>query len=165
MPELDVPVRLISDDAVPPRYALPGDAGADLSAAEDVELAPFQRALVGTGVAVAIPEGYAGFVHPRSGLAHRLGLSLVNAPGTIDAGYRGEINVLLVNHDAATPVRLSRGDRIAQLVVQRVEQAIFQPVDTLPDFVRGVGGYGSTGGFAGGASTTATQQLAREGTT
>jgi deoxyuridine 5'-triphosphate nucleotidohydrolase len=106
MPELDVPVRLIDADAVPPRYALPGDAGADLSAAEDVELAPFQRALVGTGVAVAIPEGYAGFVHPRSGLAHRLGLSMVNAPGTIDAGYRGEIKVNLINLDPTSERRV-----------------------------------------------------------
>ena len=97
--------------------------------AEDVELAPFQRALVGTGVAVAIPEGYAGFVHPRSGLAHRLGLSLVNAPGTIDAGYRGEIKVNLINLDPATPLTLRRGDRIAQLVVQPVVRARFVPVD------------------------------------
>jgi dUTP pyrophosphatase len=146
MPELDVPVQLTSTDAVPPRYAMPGDAGADLSVAEDVELAPFQRALVGTGVAVAIPEGYAGFVHPRSGLAHRLGLSLVNAPGTIDAGYRGEISVLLVNHDPHHPVVLRRGDRVAQLVVQPVVRARFVPVDALPDSDRGAGGHGSTGG-------------------
>src|SRR3954451_9958732 len=104
MPELDVPVRLTSDDSAPPSYALPGDAGADLTAAEDVELAPFQRALVGTGVSVAIPEGYAGFVHPRSWLAHRLGLSMVNAPGTIDAGYRGEIKVNLINLDPTSPL-------------------------------------------------------------
>ena len=148
MPELDVPVRLTSADAVPPRYALPGDAGADLTAAEDVELAPFQRALVGTGVAVAIPEGYAGFVHPRSGLAHRVGLSLVNAPGTIDAGYRGEIKVLLVNHDQHETVHLARGDRIAQLVIQRVERVVFTEAETLPVSARGAGGYGSTGGHA-----------------
>ena len=153
------------DDGLPlPAYAHPGDAGADLVTSVDIELAPGERAMVPTGVAIALPEGYAAFVHPRSGLAARFGVGIVNAPGTIDAGYRGEINVLLVNHDAATPVRLSRGDRIAQLVVQRVEQAIFQPVDTLPDSARGAGGYGSTGGFADGASTT-TQQLAREGTT
>jgi dUTP pyrophosphatase len=114
--------------------------------AEDVELAPFQRALVGTGVAVAIPEGYAGFVHPRSGLAHRLGLSLVNAPGTIDAGYRGEIKVNLVNLDPTTPLSLRRGDRVAQLVVQPVVRARFVQVDELPLSERGSGGHGSTGG-------------------
>src|SRR6059058_4469570 len=146
MPELDVPVRLTSPDATAPRYALPGDAGADLAVAEDVELAPFQRALVGTGVAVAIPDGYAGFVHPRSGLAHRLGLSLVNAPGTIDAGYRGEIKVNLINLDPAIPLTLRRGDRVAQLVVQPVVRARFVPVDQLPGSDRGAGGHGSTGG-------------------
>ena len=146
MPELDVPVQLTSAGAVPPRYALPGDAGADLSVAEDVELAPFQRALVGTGVAGAIPEGYAGFVHPRSGLAHRLGLSLVNAPGTIDAGYRGEIKVNLINLDPSTPLTLRRGDRVAQLVVQPVVRARFRPVPELPESDRGSGGHGSTGG-------------------
>jgi dUTP pyrophosphatase len=146
LPELDVPVRLTTPDGTPPRYALPGDAGADLSLAEDVELAPFERALVGTGVAVAIPEGYAGFVHPRSGLAHRLGLSLVNAPGTIDAGYRGEIKVNLINLDPTTPLRLRRGDRVAQLVVQPVVRARFVPVDDLEGSERGDGGHGSTGG-------------------
>jgi dUTP pyrophosphatase len=146
LPELDVPVRLTSPEGLAPRYALPGDAGADLALAEDVELAPFQRALVGTGVAVAIPEGYAGFVHPRSGLAHRLGLSLVNAPGTIDAGYRGEIKVNLINLDPTTSLTLHRGDRIAQLVVQPVVQARFLPVGELPDSARGDGGHGSTGG-------------------
>jgi dUTP pyrophosphatase len=145
-PLLDVPVRLLSPDDVPPGYALPGDAGADLAVAEDVELAPFQRALVGTGVAVAIPEGYAGFVHPRSGLAHRLGLSMVNAPGTIDAGYRGEIKVNLINLDPSTPLTLRRGDRVAQLVVQPVVRARFLPVDELPASERGSGGHGSTGG-------------------
>ena len=152
-PELDVTVLLttVGDDPaqVPrhvPTYAMPGDAGADLTAAEDVDLAPFQRALVGTGVAVAIPEGYAGFVHPRSGLAHRMGLSMVNAPGTIDAGYRGEIKVNLINLDPTTPIALRRGDRIAQLVVQPVVRARFVPVDELPDSARGAGGHGSTGG-------------------
>jgi dUTP pyrophosphatase len=154
--ELDVPVRLIppegagsrdgpTPDALP-RYALPGDAGADLFLAEDVELAPFQRRLVGTGVAVAIPEGYAGFVHPRSGLAHRIGLSVVNAPGTIDAGYRGEIKVNVINLDPTTPLNLRRGDRIAQLVVQPVVRARFVPVQQLPGSERGAGGHGSTGG-------------------
>ena len=142
--EVEVPVRL-DGPAAAPRYALPGDAGADLTLAEDVELAPLQRALVGTGVAVAIPEGYAGFVHPRSGLAHRHGLSLVNAPGTIDAGYRGEIKVNLVNLDPAIPLVLRRGERVAQLVVQPVVRARFVPVAELPDSERGAGGHGSTG--------------------
>ncbi|MFY0407882.1 dUTP diphosphatase [Solicola sp. PLA-1-18] len=136
------------DDGVPlPSYARPGDAGADLATTVDVELAPGERALVPTGVAIALPEGFAAFVHPRSGLAARCGLSIVNTPGTIDAGYRGEISVLLVNHDPHEPVRLSRGDRIAQLVVQRVEHAEFVEVDDLPPSERGAGGYGSTGGF------------------
>ncbi len=147
---VDVPVRLTAPGAVPPRYALPGDAGADLTLTEDVELAPLQRALVGTGVAVAIPEGYAGFVHPRSGLAARHGLGLVNAPGTIDAGYRGEIKVNLVNLDPRTPVTLRRGERVAQLVVQPVVRARFVPVEELPASVRGEGGHGSTGTGAGG---------------
>ena len=151
--DLDVPVRLTAPEGSVPRYALPGDAGADLFLAEDVELAPLQRALVGTGVAVAIPEGYAGFVHPRSGLAHRLGLSLVNAPGTIDAGYRGEIKVNLINLDPTTPVTLRRGDRIAQLVVQPVVRARFVPVDELPATERGEGGHGSTGGHATAGTT------------
>jgi dUTP pyrophosphatase len=136
---------LTAPGAVPPHYALPGDAGADLTLTEDVELAPLQRALVGTGVAVAIPEGYAGFVHPRSGLAARHGLSVVNAPGTIDAGYRGEIRVNLVNLDPQTPVTLRRGERVAQLVVQPVVRARFVPVDELPASVRGAAGHGSTG--------------------
>ncbi|TFV52424.1 dUTP diphosphatase [Geodermatophilus sp. DF01-2] len=148
VPEVEVPVRLTSLEDAVPAYALPGDAGADLAIAEDLELAPFQRALVGTGVAVAIPEGYAGFVHPRSGLAHRLGLSMVNAPGTIDAGYRGEIKVNLVNLDPTAPLRLRRGDRVAQLVVQPVVQARFVPVEQLPESVRGADGHGSTGGHA-----------------
>ncbi|MCW2618365.1 MAG: dut [Modestobacter sp.] len=145
-PVVDVPVLLTGPDAVLPGYALPGDAGADLCLAEDVELAPHQRALVGTGVAVAIPEGFAGFVHPRSGLAHRLGLSLVNAPGTIDAGYRGEIKVNLVNLDPVRTITLHRGDRVAQLVVQPVVRARFLPVAELPVSERGSGGHGSTGG-------------------
>jgi len=149
--DLDVPVRLTSPQATPPRYALAGDAGADLSLAEDVRLAPFQRALVGTGVAVAIPEGYAGFVHPRSGLAHRLGLSLVNAPGTIDAGYRGEIKVSLINLDPSQPIAIKRGDRIAQLLVQRVELPELVEVASfeeagLAHTTRGAGGHGSSGG-------------------
>ncbi|WP_369253216.1 dUTP diphosphatase [Geodermatophilus amargosae] len=142
---LEVPVRLTAAGAAPPRYALPGDAGADLTLTEDVHLAPLERALVGTGVAVAIPDGYAGFVHPRSGLAARHGLSLVNAPGTIDAGYRGEIKVNLVNLDPTTPLTLRRGERVAQLVVQPVVQARFVAVEQLPGSVRGEAGHGSTG--------------------
>jgi dUTP pyrophosphatase len=133
----------------PPSYEHPGDAGADLRAAEDVELGPGERALVGTGVAIALPEGYAGFVHPRSGLAARFGVSIVNAPGTVDAGYRGEIKINLVNLDRSDSVRLRRGDRIAQLIVQRVERAVFRSVRELPGSVRGAGGHGSTGGHDG----------------
>ncbi|WP_131746447.1 dUTP diphosphatase [Frankia sp. Cppng1_Ct_nod] len=131
-----------------PSYAHPGDAGADLVAAQDVTLAPGERAMVGTGIAIALPEGYAGFVHPRSGLAARHGVSIVNAPGTVDAGYRGEIKVLLVNTDRRETVRLRRGDRIAQLVVQRVDRAAFREVAQLPTTSRGAGGFGSTGGFS-----------------
>jgi dUTP pyrophosphatase len=131
-----------------PAYARPGDAGADLVTTSDAVLRPGERVVVGTGIAIALPPGYAGFVHPRSGLAARAGLSLVNAPGTIDAGYRGEIRVCLINHDPHQPITLSRGDRIAQLVVQRVETAEFVEVDQLSDSERGAGGYGSTGGHA-----------------
>jgi dUTP pyrophosphatase len=143
---VDVPVRRLDPDLPIPAYAHPGDAGADLVAAEDVELAPGERRLVPTGIAVAIPDGHVGLVHPRSGLAHRLGVTVLNAPGTVDAGYRGEILVNLVNHDPAATVRISRGDRIAQLLVQRVERAAFHVVDELPETVRGAGGHGSTGG-------------------
>lgn len=132
-----------------PSYAHPGDAGADLFSAVDVTLKPGDRAVVPTGVAVAVPDGYAAFVHPRSGLAARCGVGLVNAPGTIDAGYRGEVKVILVNLDPRTPVRLRRGDRIAQLVVQAVERASFVEVAGLPDSPRGGGGFGSTGGYSG----------------
>ncbi|HWH00593.1 MAG TPA: dUTP diphosphatase [Pilimelia sp.] len=143
-----VAVQRVDPDLPVPSYAHPGDAGADLYAAEDVELPPGGRALVRTGVAVALPEGCVGLVHPRSGLAARLGVTVLNAPGTVDAGYRGEILVNLINHDPRTPAKISRGDRIAQLVVQRVERAHFQVVDRLPDSVRGAGGHGSTGGHA-----------------
>jgi dUTP pyrophosphatase len=130
-----------------PSYAHPGDAGADLHTTVDVSLAPGERALVPTGIGVALPEGYVALVHPRSGLAARHGLSIVNTPGTVDAGYRGEVKVMLINHDPVTAVELRRGDRIAQLVFQRVERARFVEVEQLPDSVRGPGGYGSTGGF------------------
>jgi dUTP pyrophosphatase len=132
-----------------PGYAREGDAGADLMTTEDLVLEPGRRAVVGTGIAIALPDGYAGFVHPRSGLAARAGLSVVNAPGTVDAGYRGEVRVCLINHDAEEAIRLRRGDRIAQLVVQRVATAVFREVDELPVSERGDGGYGSTGGHVG----------------
>ena len=141
-----LPIRRLDPDLPTPVYAHPGDAGADLVAAADVELAPGERRLVPTGIAIALPDGYVGLVHPRSGLAHRLGVTVLNAPGTVDAGYRGEILVNLVNHDPAATVRISRGDRIAQLLVQRVERAAFHLVDELPETVRGAGGHGSTGG-------------------
>lgn len=144
--DLQIPLRL-SAGAVAPAYAKPGDAGADLSATSDVSLAPRERALVGTGVAVAIPQGYAGLVHPRSGLATRHGLSIVNAPGTIDSGYRGEILVNLINL-GTEPVHLRAGDRIAQLLIVPVVTAEFVPVDSLPESVRGDTGHGSSGGFA-----------------
>jgi dUTP pyrophosphatase len=147
VPGLRVGIVRLDPDLPVPAYAHPGDAGADLHTREDVTLQPGERRLVPTGVALALPEGYVGLVHPRSGLAHRHGLSIVNAPGTVDAGYRGEVLVCLVNLDPATPVELRRGDRIAQLVIQRVETATFVEVDGLPDSVRGAGGQGSTGGF------------------
>ncbi|MDP9866615.1 MULTISPECIES: dUTP diphosphatase [Streptosporangium] len=128
-----------------PSYAHPGDAGADLYAAADVELLPGERVMVGTGVAIALPDGYAAFVHPRSGLAAKYGVTLVNAPGTVDAGYRGEIKVTLLNTDAKDSLRLRRGDRVAQLVIQRVERAAFYEVDRLPGSARGADGFGSTG--------------------
>jgi len=138
---------MLDDGLEAPSYAHPGDAGADLRARVDVELAPGERALVPTGVAIALPFGYVALIHPRSGLATKHGLTIVNAPGTVDAGYRGEISVTLLNTDAAEPIRLKRGDRIAQMVIQRVETAEFEPVAELSDSVRGAGGFGSTGGF------------------
>jgi dUTP pyrophosphatase len=146
-PDLQIAVLRLDADLPLPAYAHPGDAGADLVTAVDITLAPGERALVPTGVALALPEGYVALVHPRSGLAARHGLSIVNTPGTIDAGYRGEIKVLLINHDPHESVELHRGDRVAQLVVQRFERADFVAVDELPGSVRGTGGYGSTGGF------------------
>ncbi|EHR62097.1 deoxyuridine 5'-triphosphate nucleotidohydrolase Dut [Saccharomonospora cyanea NA-134] len=145
---VQVLISRLDPDVALPSYAHPGDAGADLVTTSDVRIAPGERVVVGTGVAVALPEGYAGFVHPRSGLAARTGLSIVNAPGTVDSGYRGEIRVCLVNLDPREPIVLRRGDRIAQLVVQRVERADFVEVEQLDDTVRGAGGYGSTGGHA-----------------
>ena len=140
------------DPALPlPTRAHPGDAGVDLVAAADVDLAPGERAVVSTGVAIALPDGYAAFVHPRSGLAARHGVTIVNAPGTVDAGYRGEIRVTLLNTDPARAVRFQRGDRIAQLVIQQVASPVFHEVDQLPGTARGDSGFGSTGGHAGAA--------------
>ncbi len=144
----EVSVKRLDVGAPLPAYAHPGDAGADLVTTIDVSLAPGERALVPTGIAIALPSGFAAFVHPRSGLALRHGLSIVNTPGTIDAGYRGEIKVLLVNHDRSDVIHLARGVRIAQLVIQRVEIVTFAEVDELSDSARGAGGYGSTGGHA-----------------
>jgi dUTP pyrophosphatase len=145
---VQVSILRLDPDLPLPSYAHPGDAGADLCAREDVVLEPGERKLVPTGIAMVLPDGYVGLVHPRSGLAHRSGLSIVNAPGTIDAGYRGEVAVCLVNLDPVTPIKLRRGDRIAQLVIQQVATAAFVEVEELPDSSRGAGGHGSTGGFA-----------------
>jgi dUTP pyrophosphatase len=139
------------DPGVPlPSYEHPGDAGADLVTTVDATLAPGERALLPTGIAIALPDGFAAFVHPRSGLAVRFGVSLVNAPGTVDAGYRGEIKVSVINLDPVAPVVFHRGDRIAQLVIQAVVRARFHEVETLPGSARGAGGFGSTGGHAAG---------------
>ncbi len=145
---LTVLLRRLDPDVPLPSYAHPGDAGADLVTTIDVQLAPGERALLPTGIAIALPDGYAAFVHPRSGLALRCGVALVNAPGTIDAGYRGEVKVIVVNLDPREPVVFHRGDRIAQLVIQRVERASFHEVETMPGSDRGEGGHGSTGGHA-----------------
>lgn len=149
-PPESVDVLLLQlDDGVPaPTYAHPGDAGADLHTTVDAVLEPGERALLPTGVAIALPAGYAAFVHPRSGLAARFGVSLVNAPGTVDAGYRGEIMVSVINLDPRSPVTFTRGDRIAQLVIQRVAHARFHQVQQLPGSARAEGGFGSTGGMS-----------------
>nr|WP_225993135.1 dUTP diphosphatase [Actinomadura rudentiformis] len=145
---MDVLIKRLDPQLPVPSYAHAGDAGADLVTAVDVELPPGERAVVPTGVSIALPDGYAAFIHPRSGLGARFGVTIVNAPGTVDAGYRGEIKVTLLNTDPRATVRLRRGDRIAQMVVQRVEQAVFHEVAELPGSARGVDGFGSTGGFA-----------------
>jgi len=143
---LKIPLRRLDPDLQMPSYATDGDAGADLVAAESVTLAPRGgRALVATGAAIAIPAGYAGFVQPRSGLAYKHGVTVLNTPGLIDSGYRGELKVLLVNTDPETPFEVVRGDRIAQLVIQQVEHVSFVEVDELPSSERGDGGFGSTG--------------------
>jgi dUTP pyrophosphatase len=149
-------VEVLITASVLPNYAHPGDAGADLHASEALELAPGARALVGTGVSIALPDGFAAFVVPRSGLAARHGITIVNSPGTVDAGYRGEIKVTLLNTDLTQPFRIAVGDRIAQLIVMPVARATFIPVDRLPGSQRGEGGFGSTGLTAqltGAAST------------
>lgn len=138
---VEIPIRA----SVPPSYAHADDAGADLRASEAATIAPGERALVGTGVAIALPDGYAGFVVPRSGLAAKHGITIVNSPGTIDAGYRGEIKVTLLNTDRAEPFGIEPGDRIAQLIVTPVSRAVFVPVEELPDSERGAAGFGSTG--------------------
>jgi dUTP pyrophosphatase len=134
------------DETIPlPRYAKGGDAGADICTRVDVTIEPGERALVPTGISIALPDGYAAFVHPRSGLAIKHGVSMVNTPGTIDAAFRGELQMILINHDLREPISFKKGDRIAQLVIQKVERAEFIEVDSLPGTERGHGGFGSTG--------------------
>lgn len=145
----EVLIQVLNPIAPVPAYAHPGDAGADLVTTEDIVLAPFERKLVGTGIAIALPNGYAAFVHPRSGLAAKHGLTIVNAPGTVDAGYRGEIKVALYNSDPQQAISLKAGDRIAQLVIQKVAVATFYQAEVLPGSDRGEGGFGSSGGWDG----------------
>jgi dUTP pyrophosphatase len=140
-----IQVRVLDPGLPPPAYANPGDAALDLRASLDVTLEPGERAAVPVGVAVAIPEGYAGFVHTRSGRALEEGLALVNAPGLVDSGYRGELKVVVVNLDQSRPIKIGRGDKVAQLVVQAVEQVELQPVSELPPSPRGDSGFGSSG--------------------
>ncbi|MFT4244931.1 MAG: dUTP diphosphatase [Micrococcaceae bacterium] len=146
--QVEVLIQLLDSDIPAPKYAKPGDAGADLCTTEDVTIAPSERVMVGTGVAIALPNGYVGLVHPRSGLAVKKGITIVNAPGTVDAGYRGEIKICLLNTDLKESVEFKRGDRIAQLVIQKFETANFVTVKQLPSSERGAAGFGSTGGFA-----------------
>lgn len=146
---VDVLLHRLDDELPLPAYARPGDAGMDLHARQDMTLSPGERAMMPTGIAIALPPGYAAFVHPRSGLAARHGLTIVNAPGTVDAAYRGEIVVCLLNTDRETPIAIARGDRIAQLVVQPVCAAVLHEVSGLPGTHRGEGGYGSTGTVGG----------------
>lgn len=145
MSRADVLVQRLDPDLPLPSRGHPGDAGWDLFSAENVDLGPGQRAAVATGIAIALPAGFAAFVHPRSGLALRQGLTLVNAPGTIDAGYRGEIKVVLLNTDREVPISIQHGDRIAQLIVQQVPEVVLHEVVTLPSSQRGQAGFGSTG--------------------
>ena len=152
---VEVLIKRLDPGLPVPARAHHGDAGVDLYAAAAVELPPGGRVVVPTGIAIALPDGYAAFVLPRSGLAARYGVTLVNAPGTVDAGYRGEIRVTMLNTDQNSGVRFQRGDRIAQLVIQRVERAVFHEVGSLPGAARGDGGFGSTGGHAATAGQAA----------
>ena len=145
MSSVQVLITRLDPDLPLPRYAKGGDAGADIVSRIDITLAPGERALVPTGIAIALPDGYVALVHPRSGLAIKHGITMVNAPGTVDAGYRGELQIILINHDKSEPVSFKRGDRIAQLVIQKVERAEFVEVQDLPGSGRGTGGFGSTG--------------------
>ncbi|WP_328916638.1 MULTISPECIES: dUTP diphosphatase [unclassified Streptomyces] len=147
-PPVDVLLRRLDASVPVPSYAHPGDAGVDLITTQAADLAPGERTVLPTGISLALPDGYAAFVHPRSGLAARCGVAMVNAPGTVDAGYRGEIKVIVVNLDPRETVRFERGDRIAQLVVQQVERVRFHEVAELPGSARAAGGFGSTGGHA-----------------
>ncbi|GAA3820561.1 dUTP diphosphatase [Cellulomonas soli] len=152
VPTTEVLLLRLDPDLPAPSYAHPGDAGADLVTRVDVVVPPQGRVTVPTGVAIALPDGFAAFVHPRSGLAAKHGLTIVNAPGTVDAGYRGEIAVTLLNTDVEHALTLHRGDRIAQLVVQRVERARFVEAERLPGSHRGEGGFGSSGGWKAATS-------------
>ena len=145
MSSVEVLITRLDPDIPLPRYAKGGDAGADIVSRIDITLAPGERALVPTGIAIALPDGYVALVHPRSGLAIKHGVTMVNAPGTVDAGYRGELQIILINHDKSESVSFKRGDRIAQLVIQKVERAEFVEVRDLPGSGRGSGGFGSTG--------------------
>jgi dUTP pyrophosphatase len=145
MSSVEVLITRLDPDLPLPRYAKGGDAGADIVSRIDITLAPGERALVPTGIAIALPDGYVALVHPRSGLAIKHGVTMVNAPGTVDAGYRGELQIILINHDKSASVSFKRGDRIAQLVIQKVERAEFVEVRELPGSGRGTGGFGSTG--------------------
>lgn len=154
-PPVDVLLRRLDPSVPVPSYGHPGDAGLDLTTTEAADLAPGERAVLPTGISLALPDGYAAFVHPRSGLAARCGVAMVNAPGTVDAGYRGEIKVIVVNLDPRESVRFAKGDRIAQLVVQQVERVRFHEVAELPGSARAAGGFGSTGGHAAGETPRA----------
>lgn len=145
MSQVQVLITRLDPDLPLPRYAKPGDAGADIVSRVDITLAPGERAMVPTGVAIALPDGYVALVHPRSGLAIKHGVTMVNSPGTVDAGYRGELQIILINHDRSESISFKRGDRIAQLVIQQVERAEFVEVSELPGSGRGEGGFGSTG--------------------
>ena len=145
MSAVQVLITRLDPDLPLPRYAKAGDAGADIVSRIDITLAPGERALVPTGIAIALPDGYVALVHPRSGLAIKHGVTMVNAPGTVDAGFRGELQIILINHDKSESVSFKRGDRIAQLVIQKVERAEFVEVQELPGSGRGTGGFGSTG--------------------